>query len=224
MVKHFIKVLIFLLISSIAFCEKSNPTSKESPIPEANIPKHEIIVFLGDSLTAGMGLSTQEESYVHILESTFNQKDRKFKFINAGVSGDTTSGGLNRLDWILSSGADYLVIELGANDMMRGISPAVIQNNLKEIIQKSRIKFPNIKILLIPMKPFPNLGKKYGKLFEEVYSIVSREENVPLSEFLLKDVAGIPELNQKDGIHPTAEGHKILAKNIEEDIRKLLEK
>jgi acyl-CoA thioesterase I len=224
---HLNLLYIFFWIAVLLFpnCKEGNSEKKDSLIPinekKQNMDKKKII-FLGDSLTAGLGIPNSQDTYVGILQEKIDQITNQYEIINAGISGDTTTGGLNRLDWVISDGVDLLVIELGANDMMRGLSTSIIESNLSEIIKKTKEFNANVKILLIPMKPFPNLGKNYGKQFENIYKNVSGKENIPMSKFLLENIAGIPDLNQKDGIHPTEEGHKIMAKNIETDLYLLI--
>ncbi|MBM9578401.1 arylesterase [Leptospira sp. 201903070] len=206
----------FLLI---LFCSLSlSPLfadSKTSPIR---------ILFFGDSLTAGLGLNSPEEAYPAVLEKELFKQGISVKSVNAGMSGDTSSGGLSRLDWALSNPFDLFVLELGANDSMRGISPDQTEKNLKEILSRVRKKNPKSKILLIGMKTFPNLGKEYRKKFESIFPKIAKEENLPLVPFFLNGVAGNKKLNQKDGIHPTAEGHRILAKNLLPFFQKILRK
>ncbi|KWV24852.1 acyl-CoA thioesterase [Leptospira interrogans] len=180
------------------------------------------ILFFGDSLTAGFGLNSPEEAFPALLEKELSKKGIVSQTINAGVSGDTSSGGLARLNWAMSSDFDLFVLELGANDSMRGISPDQTEKNLKEIISKVRKKNSKAKILLLGMKTFPNLGKEYRKKFEAVFPKIAKEENLILVPFFLDGVAGIKNLNQKDGIHPTAEGHRILAKNLIPFFQKIL--
>ncbi|WP_078129475.1 arylesterase [Leptospira alexanderi] len=190
---------------------------------EPNVPKIRIL-FFGDSLTAGLGLGSPEEAFPALVEKELFKNGISTQAINAGMSGDTTSGGLARLDWAMSSGFDLFVLELGANDSMRGISPDQTEKNLKEIIVRVRKKNPKVKILLVGMKTFPNLGKEYRKKFEAVFPKIAKEENLPLVPFFLDGVAGVKKLNQKDGIHPTAEGHRILAKNLFPFVQKILKK
>jgi acyl-CoA thioesterase I len=217
-------IWIILAITLSIHCKKETPIKlKEETQEPSNQENMKKLIFLGDSLTAGMGLPGVEYSYANLLYNRLQSKGYTFKFINAGLSGDTTSGGLTRLDWVLSKGVDIFILELGANDMMRGIQPSEISKNLMEIIERVRKKNPNSKILLIPMKPFPNMGKEYGKKFENVYTDVAKITGVSLSEFLLENVAGIPSLNQKDGIHPTIEGHKIMQENIWNNLIQLVE-
>ncbi|PJZ56545.1 arylesterase [Leptospira barantonii] len=182
------------------------------------------ILFFGDSLTAGLGLNSPDEAFPALIEKSLNQNGISSQAVNAGMSGDTTSGGLARLEWAMSTGFDLFVLELGANDSMRGISPDQTEKNLKEIVARVRKKNPKAKILLVGMKTFPNLGKEYRKKFEAIFPKLSKEENLPLVPFFMDGVAGIKKLNQKDGIHPTAEGHKILSKNLLPFVQKILKK
>jgi acyl-CoA thioesterase-1 len=223
MKKTYIIWIILVITLSIQCKRETALDLKEDTKESTNQENMKKLIFLGDSLTAGMGLPGVEYSYANLLYNKLQSKGYTFKFINAGLSGDTTSGGLTRLDWVLSKGVDVFILELGANDMMRGIQPSEISKNLIEIIERVRKKNPNSKILLIPMKPFPNMGKEYGKKFENIYIEVAKTTGVPLSEFLLENVAGIPSLNQKDGIHPTIEGHKIMQENIWNNLIKLIE-
>lgn len=213
-------LIIFILFLS---CEKNEKeiTPSNSMLSSNYTPT---IIFFGDSLTEGLGLSSREQSYPALIEKMLKEKGLDYKCVNAGLSGDTTSSGLARLEWVLSQKFDYFVLELGANDMMRGVPPKTIESNLIKIINIVKEKNSKAKILLIPMKPFPNLGEDYGKKFEKVYNEVSQKANVPQSKFLLEGVAGERSLNQKDGVHPTAEGHKIMAQNIFPDILELIGK
>jgi acyl-CoA thioesterase-1 len=214
---------IFTLFLQVFSCsQKENEMKPLEPSPKTTTPQKKKILFFGDSLTEGLGLSFREESYPYQIQSKLKNDGLDCEIINAGVSGDTTSGGLSRLDWVISTDFDLFVLELGANDMMRGVKPSLVEENLKKIISRVKQKNPKTKILLIPMKPFPNLGIVYGKKFEKIYKNVSESEKVPLSNFLLEKVAGIKSLNQKDGIHPTKEGHMIMADTIYEDVKKLL--
>ncbi len=206
---------ILILISSCSFFASIHS--------ESNVPKIRIL-FFGDSLTAGLGLGSPEEAFPALVEKELSKNGIPAQAINAGMSGDTTSGGLARLGWAMSSGFDLFVLELGANDSMRGISPDQTEKNLKEIVVRVRKKNPKVKILLVGMKTFPNLGKEYRKKFEAVFPKIAKEERIPLVPFFLDGVAGIKKLNQKDGIHPTAEGHRILAKNLFPFVQKILNK
>ncbi|EQA47047.1 GDSL-like protein [Leptospira broomii serovar Hurstbridge str. 5399] len=180
------------------------------------------ILFFGDSLTAGFGLDSPDQAFPHLVWKELSKSNPGLEFTNAGVSGDTTSGGLARLDWVLSSPYDIFVLELGANDSMRGVSPKVTEENLRLIIRRTRAKYPKIKILLLGMRTFPNLGKAYSDEFRAIYPRISREEKVDLLPFLLVGIAAEKNLNQKDGIHPTSAGHMILAKTVLPYVKKLM--
>ena len=142
--------------------------------------------------------------------------------VNAGLSGETTSGGKNRIDWVLKQNVDVFVLELGANDGLRGIPVAETKNNLQEIIDFVREQNPEIEIILAGMQIPPNMGQEYTREFRAIFPDLAEENNVNLIPFLLEDVAGIPELNQQDGIHPTAEGQEILAENVWDVLKPIL--
>ena len=167
------------------------------------------IVILGDSLTAGLGLDINK-AYPALVEQELERLGYPTEILNAGQSGDTTAGGVQRVDWILQQKPDLLIVELGANDGMRGVPLTEIKNNLTTIIQKSQKS--NTPVFLMDMYVPPNLGKEYSDGFHELYSTIAEEQNIPLIPFLLLEVAGKPELNQADGIHPTAEGHVLMSK------------
>jgi acyl-CoA thioesterase I len=161
------------------------------------------IVALGDSLTAGLGLPV-EASFPARLESALRQRGVAVEITNAGVSGDTASGGLARLEWSVPEGTDAVILELGANDMLRGIDPQVTRTALAEIIQ--RLTERHIAVLLAGMRAAPNLGTDYGRDFERIYSDLAAKDGTLLYPFFLAGVAGDPKLNQPDGLHPTAAG------------------
>ena len=216
------KITYLLILTLGIFYACKSESNEENPAKKIETDSRKKIIFFGDSLTAGMGLNSPEESFVFLLGEKLKKDGIDLKVINAGLSGDTTSGGIARLDWSISKGVDYFVLELGANDGMRGIDTTVIEANLKKIISKVREKNPEVKILLVRMLTFPNLGPSYVKKFDSIYPRLAKEENIPLSPFLLEKVAGLKDLNQKDGIHPTAEGHKLLAETLYPSIKKLV--
>lgn len=217
------QLLYFTLLLFASFFSTCKPKVEENPKElKTETDSRKRIIFFGDSLTAGMGLLSPDESFVSLLGEKLKQEGFDLKVINAGLSGDTTSGGLARLDWAISKGVDYFILELGANDGMRGIDPELIESNLKKIISRVREKNPSVKILLIRMLAFPNMGPTYVKKFDAIYPRLAKAENIGLSPFLLEKVAGIKELNQKDGIHPTKEGHQLIAETLYPSIKKLL--
>ncbi len=179
------------------------------------------IIFYGDSLTAGYGLAP-EYAFPGIIEKTLNADEITYKVVNAGVSGETSSGGLTRIDWILNQKVDVFVLELGANDGLRGIPPEKTYENLQEIVNRVQSKYPECKILVVGMMVPPNMGKDYADKFAGIYSKLVKKNDATFMPFLLKDVAGDPDLNLPDGIHPNAEGHKIVASNLLEVLRPLL--
>lgn len=171
------------------------------------------VVFLGDSLTAGYGLEASE-SYPALLEKRIQQAGLPWDVVNAGISGDTSSGGLARVGWLLRRPVDVLVLALGANDGLRGISPAETKRNLTGIIEQVRAKNPAVKIVLCGMQLPPNMGENFGRDFREVFPAVAQEQKAALVPFLLEGVGGVRELNQEDRVHPTAKGQERLAENV----------
>jgi acyl-CoA thioesterase I len=179
------------------------------------------VLFFGDSLTAGYGLST-EEAFPALIEKELNKKAIRAKVINAGLSGETSAGGLSRIDWLLRQPIQIFVLELGANDGLRGLPLDQTRKNLQAIIDKVKVKNPKAKIVLAGMMVPPNMGKQYTSEFKNIYPDLAKKNNATLIPFLLEEVGGIEKLNQSDGIHPNTEGHKIVAKNIAPVIEKLL--
>lgn len=171
------------------------------------------ILFLGDSLTAGLGVE-QEEAFPALIQEKIRQKSLPYEVINAGVSGDTTAGGLARLEWVLQKKIDVLVIALGANDGLRGLPVAQMKANLQTIIERVKAKNPAVKIVIAGMRMPPNLGGDYSTAFQDVYGELARANNVALIPFLLEGVGGHDGLNQADHIHPTAAGHQVVAENV----------
>ncbi len=157
------KIAYLLILALGIFYACKSESNEENPAKKIETDSRKKIIFFGDSLTAGMGLNSPEESFVFLLGEKLKKDGIDLKVINAGLSGDTTSGGIARLDWSISKGVDYFVLELGANDGMRGIDTTVIEANLKKIISKVREKNPEVKILLVRMLTFPNLGPSYVK-------------------------------------------------------------
>lgn len=170
-------------------------------------------VFLGDSLTAGYGVPP-EASYPKVLEARILEKLPSARVVNAGVSGETTAGGVRRINWILKEEVDFLIVALGANDGLRGIPLAETRKNLSAIITKTKERYPNARIILAGMMIPPNMGSEYSNQFRELFPEIATTYNLSLIPFLLEDVAAIPTLNLADGIHPNAEGYKIVADNV----------
>ena len=186
----------------------------------APAPKN--ILFLGDSITAGYGLEPSQ-SYPALIQEKIDARKLPFRTVNAGQSGDTSAGGLNRMDWLLRSRVDVLVLELGGNDALRGIPPETTRQNLQAIIERARSKYPQTKIILAGMKVPPNMGPDYAKKFATIYPDLAKTHNTLLIPFVLENVGGIRELNLPDGIHPTAKGHEIVAANVWKVLEPVLE-
>ena len=178
------------------------------------------MVFLGDSLTAGLGLG-EEAAYPAIVGELLAARGVAVRIVNAGVSGDTSAGGLARLDWLLSLHPDILVVALGANDGLRGQPVASIEANLREIVRRARAA--GSRVVLAGMKMPPNYGPDYTREFQALYERLARELQLPFVPFLLEGVAADPKLNQADGIHPTAEGQRIVARLVADALQPLLQ-
>lgn len=171
------------------------------------------IVILGDSITAGYGLELSQ-AYPALIQQKIEQAKLPFVVVNAGVSGDTSAGGLRRVVWTLSKGADILIIALGGNDGLRGISPDVTKKNLLGIVKKARTKNPMMKTLIAGMQMPDNMGHKFTERFKKLFPEIAKASNSRLIPFLIEGVGGNENLNQADGIHPTAEGQRIIADNV----------
>ena len=181
----------------------------------------ETIAVLGDSLTAGFGLPP-EEAYPALLQERLKREGYDYRVINAGVSGDTTAGGLRRVDWVLRSRPVIVIVALGANDGLRGLSPGAMRANLEAIVE--RFRAAGAQVLLAGMRVPPNYGEAYGREFAAVFPAVARKSGAALMPFLLDGVAADPRLNQADGIHPTAKGQAIMAERVWPYLKPLLRK
>lgn len=177
------------------------------------------VVFLGDSLTAGLGLG-EEAAYPAIVGELLAERGVPVRVVNAGVSGDTSAGGLARVDWLLSLAPDVVVVALGANDGLRGQPVVSIEANLREIVRRARAA--GARVVLAGMKMPPNYGPDYTRDFEALYARLARELQLPFIPFLLEGVAADPKLNQVDGIHPTAEGQRIVARLVADALQPVL--
>ena len=184
--------------------------AEPAPKPAADQPA---IVFLGTSLTAGYGLP-ESEAYPALIGTRLAAAGLDYRVVNAGVSGDTSAGGLRRLDWLLRLPIAVLVVELGANDMLRGQDVKALETNLGEILERTRSAHPDVRFLVEGMRAAPNLGREYGDAFDAVYPRLAERFHAAFVPFLLEDVVARPTLNQADGIHPTAEGHALIAERV----------
>lgn len=177
------------------------------------IQEEKTIIFYGDSLTAGYGLAP-EDAFPALIDQKLEEQGKSYRVVNAGVSGETSSGGLTRIDWILNQNVDIFVLELGANDGLRGIPTQKTAENLQAIIDKVKSKYPECQIVVAGMMVPPNMGADYASRFSKIYSSLVNKNNLTYMPFLLQDVAGNPELNLPDGVHPNAKGHEIVATNM----------
>ena len=211
----------FILVLLLVSCgdEASKKTQQEqqettkTEVTETNTAT-KTILFFGDSLTAGFGLDDSNDAYPTVIQSIIDSLDLDYVVVNSGLSGETTSGGLGRINWVLNQKVDVFVLELGANDGLRGISLAETRENLQAIIDAVRKKYPEIPIILAGMQLPPNLGQDYTEEFKSIFEELAKKNALEIIPFLLKDVGGIPELNLDDGIHPNVEGQKIVANNV----------
>lgn len=194
-------------------------SNKPLKTPQVTVNRPKIVAF-GDSLTAGFGL-TEKESYPYLLQERLNADGYNYEVVNAGVSGDTSRGGLERIDWVLEQdGVEILVLELGANDLLRGIAVARMKSNLDQIIRKAKAK--NVKILLCGMLAPPTMGAEYVRAYTSAFPDLANEHDVEYLPFLLDNIAMKRELNQADGIHPNADGTKIMMENIYKELKPML--
>ena len=180
-----------------------------------------VVVFLGTSLTAGYGLP-ESQAFPALIQQRIDASDLEYRVINAGVSGDTSAGGLRRLGWLLRLPIAALVIELGANDMLRGQSVSELRSNLEAIIARTSEAHPDARILVAGMRAAPNLGREYVGEFDAIYPALASKYDAAYVPFLLQDVAARRELNQSDGIHPTAEGHILIAERLWQELHTIL--
>ncbi|MDA0708791.1 MAG: arylesterase [bacterium] len=179
------------------------------------------ILFMGDSLTAGYGLE-EGLAFPALIRAKIDSLGMPFDVVSAGLSGETSSGGLRRIDWLLRRKIDVLVLELGANDALRGVPLEVTRQSLQGIVEKSKMKYPDVKIVIAGMEAPPNLGVDYTAAFRDLFVDLARAHDADLVPFLLAGVAGRPELNLPDRIHPSEQGHAILAENVWEVLGPLL--
>lgn len=209
--------LVLILSTSCGEKDNKKTTTSDNHI-EANdstqskTTKDKIILCFGNSITAGMGLNI-EDAFPALIQSKLDSLGLSYQVVNAGLSGETTASGKSRVGWVLNQKVDIFVLELGANDGLRGIPLSETKSNLQSIIDLVLEKNPDTKIVLAGMEIPPNMGPEYTSEFRNIFTELAEKNKLKLIPFLLQNVAGVPELNQDDGIHPTVEGHKIVAEN-----------
>ena len=214
--------ILFLLAVWLTSCSASTENKQaEEGNKVVATTANKTILFFGNSLTAGYGIDP-EESFAGRIQTRLDSLKKEFRVINGGLSGETTAGGLSRLDWFLEEEPYLFVLELGGNDGLRGIALTETKKNLLAIVDKVQAKYPNTKIILAGMQIPPNMGQEYTEEFKAIYPAVAKEKNIELIPFLLEGVAGNPDLNLPDGIHPTAEGHRLVMETLWPYISKAL--
>jgi acyl-CoA thioesterase-1 len=212
------------LLAAVAVCVAACTGERRPDGPAAGRPDTEqpairtsdrpsVVLFFGTSLTAGLGL-VPEAAYPALIQAKIDSARLPFRAVNAGVSGETSAAGLRRIDWLLTQPVAVLVLELGANDALRGQDLSAAKRNLQEIIDRTRAAHPQVRIVIAGMQAPPNLGRRYTTDFQRMFADLARENEAALIPFLLEGVGGVPELNQADGIHPTAEGAQIIAETV----------
>ena len=217
--------LVLALTGLLVGCGAEAPAagsrrSSSTPRPAvARIEEGPLVVFLGDSLAAGLHVDA-DEAFPAVLQRRLAERGRPFRLVNAGVSGDTTAGGLSRLDWLLAQDPDWVVVELGANDGLRGVALEAIEANLREIVE--RVEAHGARALLAGMRMPPNYGDAYAKGFRAMYGRLAEELGCEYVPFLLEGVGGVPEMNLPDGLHPTVEGHELIAEHLEPTFLRLV--
>jgi acyl-CoA thioesterase-1 len=219
--------IIGLLITAVLFaaCGQKKPTAvqpEEMGIASADSSSSKTILFFGDSLTAGYGLDDPAEAFPGVVQNKIDSAKLPYKIVNAGVSGETTAGGKGRIGWILKRKVDVFVLELGANDGLRGIPIGETTRNLQAIVDSVKTKYPKAKLVLLGMQVPPNMGNVYAYSFKTIFYELAAKNKMTLVPFLLKGVGGVPSLNQADGIHPTAEGAKIVGANVWDVLKGML--
>jgi len=182
-----------------------------APASDPDADTRGAVVFLGTSLTEGLGLASQDEAWPALIQRRIDSAGLPFRTVNAGVSGDTSAGGLARLDWVLRQPLQVLVVELGANDGLRGLDPEALRKNLLAVVDRTQSRYPEAVVVLVEMEAPTNLGTRYTEAFRSAFREVAELRGLPLIPFLLEGIAGVRSLNQSDGIHPTARGQERMA-------------
>jgi acyl-CoA thioesterase-1 len=205
-VTRFITIFVLLFLSASLLHAQDSPKR---------------ILFFGDSITAGYGID-EDEAFPALIQQKIDSLNWSFEAVNAGLSGETSAGGLRRVDWMLRQPVSVFVLELGGNDGLRGIDLDATKENLQKIIEKVEAKYPGAEIVVTGMQVPPNLGPEYTKKFKSMYPELAKKNDATLIPFLLKGVGGNENLNQADGIHPTAKGHQVIAKTVWDTLKPIL--
>jgi len=211
--------LLLVLIFFVSACGNQQPKQAEQQnqvdsLTTETKKETKNILFFGTSLTAGYGLDDPSQAYPALIQNKIDSLKLPYHVVNGGLSGETSAGGLGRIDWILKQPVDIFVLELGANDGLRGLSVVETTTNLQAIIDKVKAKYPNAKLVMEGMQMPPNMGQKYTAEFKNLFSSLAVKNEMLFVPFLLEGVGGVAKLNQNDGIHPNEQGAKILAQNV----------
>jgi acyl-CoA thioesterase I len=224
------RLFLFLLVATLFGCQSNSAPTPNAEQPTAAsstsvapppVTGRKTIVFFGNSLTAAYNLK-QEQGFPALIQKKIDALGLAYTCIDAGLSGETTADGVNRVEWILRQPVDIFVLELGGNDALRGLPIEQSRNNLAIIAKKVKNRYPDCKVVLAGMQAPPNLGKTYTNAFRQMYVDIAAEQQTGLIPFLLEGVGGNPRLNLPDGIHPNEEGQKIVAENVWKVLQPLL--
>ncbi|SMC72776.1 arylesterase [Cellulophaga tyrosinoxydans] len=230
LVHKFLKFCYFIIALLVLSCGETKkdtqtdatPSKEETTPTKTTTNSTKTILCFGDSITAGYGLEDSEDAYPGVLQEKIDALQLDYTVINSGLSGETTAGGKSRIDWVLNQKVDIFLLELGANDGLRGVPLSETRANLQAIIDIVKQKSPKTTIILAGMELPPNMGQEYTTEFRQLYADLAQQNNLDFIPFILKDVGGIKALNQKGGIHPTVEGHQIVAHTVWEVLQPLL--
>ncbi|MBT8261586.1 MAG: arylesterase [Bacteroidia bacterium] len=228
---NFLKFCYFIFAFVILSCGNGNSTKEktelDTPITSeattAEATSTKTILCFGDSITAGYGLEDSNDAYPGLLQTKIDSLGHDYVVVNSGLSGETTAGGRSRIKWVLNQDIDIFLLELGGNDGLRGVPLSETRANLQAIIDAVREKNPETKIILAGMELPPNMGQDYTSEFRSIFADLAKKNDVLFIPFILKNVGGIPELNQGDGIHPTLEGHKVVANTVWDILETVIE-
>jgi acyl-CoA thioesterase I len=211
-----------LVVAALLGCGGDASPRAAAEAPPRPATERGRIVFLGTSLTAGLGVDPGQ-AYPALIQSKLDSARLPYEAVNAGVSGETSAGALRRVDWLMRQPVSVLVIETGANDGLRGLDPDSMRSNIQAIIDRANQQSPKPRIVLAGMRALPNYGFGYARRFREVYADLAEENDLPLVPFLLQGVAGQGEMNQEDMIHPNPSGHRVIAENVWKVLEPVLE-
>jgi acyl-CoA thioesterase-1 len=220
--KIYCPILIMLIIAACGNKKSASTDSTAAANTQSDTSSTKNVLFFGDSLTAGFGLDDPNDAFPGVVQKKIDSAKLHYHIINAGVSGETSAGGKGRISWILHQKIDVFILELGANDGLRGIPVKETTENLQAITDSVKARYPKAKLVLLGMQVPPNMGAAYANNFKAIFPQLAAKNNMALVPFLLQGVGGVPALNQHDGIHPTAQGAKIVGNNVWQVLKGIL--